>query len=74
MTLTWTWPSALLKKTSPIAASLAITVQRFAIEKSGKAVMKDDMVRVPIDAFRAEDYQDFTNPVTAVLTNNVASY
>src|SRR5579859_892236 len=74
MTLTWTWPSALLKKTSPIAASLAITVQRFAIEKIGKAVMKDDMVRVPIDAFRAEDYQDFTNPVTAVLTNNVAQY
>lgn len=74
MTITWTWPSALLKKTSPIAASLALTVQRFAIEKIGKAVMKDDMVRVPIDAFRAEDYQDFSNPVSAVLTNNVAAY
>jgi hypothetical protein len=74
VTLTYTWPSSLLKANPVVAASLAITIQRFAIEKAAKEIMKNDFVRYPIDAWRAEDYSDFTNITTWVLKNNVAAY
>lgn len=72
--LTYTWPGTTLKANPAVAASLAITVQRFAIEKASKATMKDEIVHYPIDAWRAQDYPDFTNPITVVLHNNIASY
>lgn len=74
VTLTYTWPTSLLKANPVVAASLAITVQRFAIDKASKPVMKNDMVWYPIDNFRAEDYPDMANVTTWVLRNNVAQY
>jgi hypothetical protein len=72
--LTYTWPNSLLKANPVQAAKLTITIQRFAIEKASKPTMKDEIVHYPIDAWRGQDYPDFTNPMTAVLINNVASY
>jgi hypothetical protein len=72
--LTYTWPTALLKANPVVAASLAITIQRFGIEKAAKFTMKDEIVHYPIDAWRAQDYPDFTNPITAVLKSNVAVF
>lgn len=77
LTITHTWPQQLMPAggaSAAVAASLAIQIKRFAIEKAGKPTMKDDFVHLPIENWRGEDYPDFANVVTATLVNNVASY
>lgn len=73
--LTYTWPTPALLKANPVVqAKLTVTIQRLAIEKASKATMKDEIVHYPIDAWRAQDYPDFTNPITVALVNNIAAY
>jgi hypothetical protein len=78
-TFVWTWGTkALQGAAGALSASLTITIQRFGITKANKPQMKDDIIRLPIESWAAQDYPDFggTNgPVmTMTLVNDVAVY
>jgi hypothetical protein len=76
-TFLWTWPQQRLPAGgagAAVAATLQLQVQRMGLEKLGKQTDKSGLLHLPIDAWRALDNPDFTNPFTFTLKNGVAVY
>jgi hypothetical protein len=69
----------LTSTTGAVASTLTLNIFNFAMEKTGKAASKSELVYFPIDSWRAVDTssvgtQNFTTLMSAVLVNNVAVY
>lgn len=69
------WGATVLQSTlGAVSPSLTININRFGIEKANKQQMKEDIVRLPIENWRALDYPDFTAMTTWTVLSGVARY